>query len=68
MKDAFNIFDKDGDGYLGKQELESVMRSLGDGLTEDDIEQMLNSIVYDSEGKMSYEYFIRFIYNLDENK
>ena len=68
LKDAFNIFDKDGDGYLGKQELELVMKNLGDGLNEEELDRMLNSINYDNEGKISFEDFARFIYNIDEIK
>ena len=68
MKDAFNIFDKDGDGFLGKQEFESVMRNLGDGLNEEELERMLTSISYDNAGKISYENFVSFIYNVDGDK
>ena len=62
------MFDKDGDGYLGKQEFESVMRNLGDGLNEEELERMLNSISYDNTGKISYDNFVRFIYNVDGQK
>ena len=68
MKDAFNIFDKDGDGFLRKQEFESVMRNLGDGLNEEELERMLNTISYDNDGKISYEDFARFIYNVEGDK
>ena len=62
------MFDKDGDGFLAKQEFESAMRNLGDGLTEEEVESMLNSVQYDNTGKISYENFIAFIYNVDADK
>ena len=44
------------------------MKNLGDGLNEEELDRMLNSINYDNEGKISFEDFARFIYNIDEIK
>ena len=65
LKDAFNIFDKDGDGYLSKNEFESAMRNLGDGLNEEELENMLKHVRYDKAGKLSYDNFVAYIYNVD---
>ena len=68
LKDAFNIFDKDGDGFLSKQEFESAMKDLGDGLNDEELETMLKSVRYDKTGKISYENFVAYIYNVDGDK
>ena len=65
LKDAFNIFDKDGDGYLARHEFESAMRNLGDGLNEEELEKMLKYAPYDKAGKLSYDNFVAYIYNVD---
>ena len=65
LKDAFNIFDKDGDGYLSKNEFESAMRNLGDGLNEEELETMLKYVRYDKAGKLSYDNFVAYIYNIN---
>ena len=44
------------------------MRNLGDGLNEEEMERMLNTISYDNDGKISYEDFARFIYNVEGDK
>ena len=53
---------------MGKHEFELVMKNLGDGLNEEELDRMLNSITYDNGGKISYEDFAGFIYNIDGNK
>ena len=65
LKDAFNIFDKDGDGYLSKNEFESAMRNLGDGLNEEELENMLKHVPYDKAGRLSYDNFVAYIYNIN---
>ena len=48
-KEAFNLFDKDGDGLITSKELQTVMRSLGMQLTEEDLKHMLEDM--DTDGK-----------------
>merc|ERR1711976_152554 len=33
VREAFKIFDKDGNGFISAQELKSIMKSLGEPLT-----------------------------------
>lgn len=47
-REAFRIFDKDGDGSITTQELDNVMRSLGQHAMADELRQMLEEI--DSDG------------------
>ncbi|KAK3239419.1 hypothetical protein CYMTET_50651 [Cymbomonas tetramitiformis] len=42
FKEAFAIFDKDGDGTIVTEELETVMRALGQNPTEKELEDMIN--------------------------
>ena len=44
------------------------MKNLGDGLNEEELESMLNSVRYDNTGKISYDDFVAFIYNVDGDK
>ena len=41
LKERFKMFDKDGNGLIDRDELRAVMRDLGEKLSEEDIEEMI---------------------------
>lgn len=49
VKEAFAIFDKNGDGTITTKDLITVMRSLGKNPTEDEIDDMIREV--DTDGK-----------------
>ena len=49
FKEAFCIFDKDGDGTISTKELGIVMRSLGETKSDEQLEQMIAEV--DVDGK-----------------
>ena len=58
IKEAFKVFDKDGDGYITSSELKSVMKSLGEKLTESEIEEMIREADTDGDGQVNYSEFM----------
>ena len=53
FKEAFSLFDKDGDGTITTKELGTVMRSLGQNPTEAELQDMINEV--DADGKFTME-------------
>lgn len=49
FKAAFDLFDKDGSGTISSDELITVMRSLGQNPTHEEISDMMREV--DSDGK-----------------
>ena len=47
FKEAFSIFDKDGDGTISTKELGIVMRSLGETKSDEQLEQMIAEVDVD---------------------
>ena len=55
VREAFKVFDKDGDGFLNARELKQVMKNLGENMTDEEIEEMIKEADQDHDGKISYQ-------------
>ncbi|KAL9629675.1 MAG: hypothetical protein Q9164_006772, partial [Protoblastenia rupestris] len=53
LKAAFEVFDKDGSGHISADELRSLMRSIGEDLTDQDIEEMVKEADKDGDGHIN---------------
>ncbi|KAG8826183.1 hypothetical protein FRC19_009533 [Serendipita sp. 401] len=51
---AFKVFDENGDGYISKQELASVMTKLGQRLSDKEVDQMMEAADTNEDGKINY--------------
>ena len=49
-KDAFQVFDKDANGYITTKEVKSLLRSLGCNPTDSELQQIVNEV--DADGKI----------------
>ena len=58
FKEAFALFDKDGDGMIPTKELGTVMRSLGSNPTEAGLQDMINEVDAEGEGTMNFTEFL----------
>ncbi|XP_052767253.1 calmodulin-alpha-like isoform X2 [Mya arenaria] len=58
FKEAFSLFDKDGDGTITSIELGTVMRSLGANPTEAELQEMINEVDADGSGTIEFPEFL----------
>ncbi|GAV75777.1 EF_hand_5 domain-containing protein [Cephalotus follicularis] len=61
MKEAFKMFDKDQDGYISPNELRHAMITLGEKLSDEELELMIKEADLDGDGQVNYEEFVRMM-------
>lgn len=58
---AFKVLDKDGQGTISSTELRHIMTTMGDKLTEDEVDEMIREADFDGNGIINYEEFVRMM-------
>ena len=58
FKEAFQIFDKDGDGSITTKELGTVMRSLGQEPAGEEVRQMIEEVDEDKSETIDFKEFL----------
>ncbi|XP_066038744.1 calmodulin-like protein 3 [Chamaea fasciata] len=61
IREAFRVFDKDGNGYISAAELRHVMTNLGEKLTDDEVDEMIKEADCNNDGQVNYEEFVRMM-------
>eukprot|EP00092_Neocalanus_flemingeri_P095357 GFUD01121327.1.p1 GENE.GFUD01121327.1~~GFUD01121327.1.p1 ORF type:complete len:147 (+),score=45.35 GFUD01121327.1:46-486(+) len=57
IREAFQVFDGDGNGFINRQELACVMGNLGEMLSTAEIQTMIDEADQDGDGQINYEEF-----------
>lgn len=60
--EGLKMFDKDQNGFITSAELRHILTSLGDRLSDEDVDQLFQG-VEDSQGNINYEEFIKMVMN-----
>ena len=55
LLDAFQVFDKDQNGFISSAELRHVMTNLGEKLTEEEVDEMISEADKDGDGQINYK-------------
>ena len=57
LRDAFNVFDRDGNGVIDIDELRHMMVALGENLSEEEVRATLTEADADGDGVINFEEF-----------
>ena len=55
IREAFRVFDKDGNGFISAAELRYVMTNIGEKLTDEEVDEMVQEADIDEDGQINYE-------------
>ncbi|XP_010274270.1 PREDICTED: calmodulin-like protein 11 isoform X2 [Nelumbo nucifera] len=58
FQEAFCLFDKDGDGCITIEELATVIRSLDQNPTEEELQEMISEVDVDGNGTIEFGEFL----------
>lgn len=57
LREVFKLFDKDGNGSISVDELEAIMKQLGQSPSADELQIMLNSVDANANGVIDFDEF-----------
>lgn len=57
LRDAFKVFDKDGNGSISKSELKHLMSNLGQRLSDEELDAMMGEVDTDGNGEIDFDEF-----------
>ncbi|KAK7092131.1 calmodulin-beta-like isoform X2 [Littorina saxatilis] len=61
MRDAFQVFDTDRDGFIGVEEFRAVMTNIGDKLTDEEVTNLMDQADTNKDGRIDYKEFCAFM-------
>jgi len=58
LKEAFRLYDKEGNGYITTATLREILRELDDKMTEEDLKNVIEEIDTDGSGTVDFDEFM----------
>ncbi|KAG0304890.1 calmodulin-like 3 [Dissophora globulifera] len=61
IREAFKVFNKNGDGYISAAELRQALSSLGERVTDREVKEMIREASVNGDGQINYEEFAKMM-------
>ncbi|KAG5679868.1 hypothetical protein PVAND_009405 [Polypedilum vanderplanki] len=65
-QEVFNVYDINRDGQINTSELDTVMKVLGEELTEARLQKLINEVDLDGSGTINFDEFIKLMQKVEE--
>ncbi|XP_023326676.1 calmodulin-A [Eurytemora carolleeae] len=62
IREAFRVFDKDGHGFIPSMDLADVLQKLGEKLSTEETDELINEADNDGDGNINYEEFVSLLF------
>mmetsp|Transcript_18349 Transcript_18349/g.35768 ORF Transcript_18349/g.35768 Transcript_18349/m.35768 type:complete len:80 (+) Transcript_18349:67-306(+) len=66
IREAFQTFDRDGNGFIGASDLHNTYLAINEDLNDDEVDELIRLVDHDGDGQVSYEEFRKMV--LEFNK
>jgi len=63
LREAFRIFDKEGNGLISASEIRHILCNLGEKLTDEEVDEMIREADLTGDGQINCEEFVRILEN-----
>lgn len=61
LREAFRLYDKQGNGYINVSDLREILRALDDNITEEELDEMIAEIDTDGSGTVDFDEFMEMM-------
>merc|ERR1711884_727540 len=61
LREAFKVFDRDGNGLIAAAELRHTMTRLGKTLTDEDVDEMIREADVNGDGQLNDQEFVKMM-------
>jgi len=61
LREAFRLYDKEGNGYINVSDLREILRALEDNMGEDELDEMIAEIDTDGSGTVDFDEFMELM-------
>ena len=62
IREAFRVFDKEGNGFISTLELSAVLQNIGEVLSEEETDELIAEADIDGDGNINYEEFVAMLF------
>ncbi|KAI6179229.1 hypothetical protein M3Y98_00587900 [Aphelenchoides besseyi] len=61
LREAFRLYDKEGNGYINVSDLREILRALDDNVSEEELDEMIAEIDTDGSGTVDFDEFMEMM-------